>query len=73
MDLAVGHVRGGGRGGVAFLAGQAVQVLGGLAATLGLYLVATRSGRTSVATMLLAGIAVLGLGIAALVSALTKR
>ncbi|RVU18382.1 FecCD family ABC transporter permease [Methylobacterium oryzihabitans] len=31
--------------------------LGGLAATLGLYLVATRSGRTSVATMLLAGIA----------------
>lgn len=31
--------------------------LGGLAATLGLYAVATRSGRTSVATMLLAGIA----------------
>ncbi|SFV15599.1 iron complex transport system permease protein [Methylobacterium sp. 174MFSha1.1] len=31
--------------------------LGGLAATLGLYLVATRSGRTSVTTMLLAGIA----------------
>ncbi|TXN23263.1 iron ABC transporter permease [Methylobacterium sp. WL19] len=30
---------------------------GGLTATLGLYLVATRSGRTSVATMLLAGIA----------------
>ncbi|WP_238278124.1 MULTISPECIES: iron ABC transporter permease [Methylobacterium] len=35
----------------------AAAFLGGLAATLGLYLVATRSGRTSVATMLLAGIA----------------
>ena len=35
----------------------AAAFLGGLAATLGLYRVATRSGRTSVATMLLAGIA----------------
>lgn len=35
----------------------AAAFLGGLAATLGLYRVATRAGRTSVATMLLAGIA----------------
>ncbi|HEV7439509.1 MAG TPA: iron ABC transporter permease, partial [Methylobacterium sp.] len=35
----------------------AAAFLGGLAATLGLYLVATRAGRTSVATMLLAGLA----------------
>ncbi|MDP4021025.1 iron ABC transporter permease [Methylobacterium sp. NEAU 140] len=36
--------------------------LGGLTATLGLYAVATRAGRTSVATMLLAGIALGALG-----------
>lgn len=44
----------------------AAAFLGGLATTYGLYRVATRSGRTSVATMLLAGIA-----LAALTGALT--
>src|SRR4051812_49211487 len=36
--------------------------LGGLVATLGLYRLATREGRTSVATMLLAGVAIAALG-----------
>lgn len=44
----------------------AAAFLGGLAATLALYVVASRAGRTSVATLLLAGIA-----LAALASALT--
>ncbi len=53
-------------GAMPYLALPMAAFLGGLAAALGLYRVATRSGRTSVATMLLAGIA-----LAALTGALT--
>jgi iron complex transport system permease protein len=44
-------------GSVPFAALPVGAFLGGLVTTLGLYLVATRNGRTSIATMLLAGIA----------------
>lgn len=53
-------------GSMPYLALPAAAFLGGLATTYGLYRVATRSGRISVATMLLAGIA-----LAALTGALT--
>ena len=54
-----------------FLSGMAMKLpfavlpfgafFGGLASTLALYLIATRQGRTSVATMLLAGVALVAL------------